>query len=605
MTAIAAPQDAIHLLQEHYADLPQPDAALALAAAYQAAGDLPHAVEYNRLVFTGYPASDQASQAATALTNLHDSMGAAFPNATPQQMIARANNLLAAAEYTRARAEFQALIPQLNGAERDQARVGIGIAQFRHGDIAAAYQYLRGLGVTDDEADAQRLEYLVECARRLNDDEELMDAVKKLNKEHAASLWRLKALVTAAGHFLAANQRDKYIPLYKAAYEAFPNNPRAAPCHWRVAWDAYIHRKPEAESLLREHVEHYPDHPSASAALYFLGRLAEADGDNASAHTYYAKVTTLYPNYYYGLLARERLAQPSVSAAAPSAKAAEFLGPIAFPAHKAPAPAQPDEDTAMHIGRARLLESAGLQDLAEAELRFAMHHGSQPYLLALEIARNAGEPYQGLHAMKSAIPEYLSISLDDAPSAFWTSLFPLPYRNDVLRSARQQSLDPYMLAALIRQESEFNPQALSPAHAYGLTQIEPGTGRALARRAGVRRFTNRSLFQPSINLKLGSIYLKALLDQWGGKWEQTLASYNAGKSRVTDWLTWNDYREPAEFVESIPFTETREYVQAILRNASVYRQLYGAKLASAPQSGGGRTFTNGKHSHRSHAAPSA
>jgi soluble lytic murein transglycosylase len=111
--------------------------------------------------------------------------------------------------------------------------------------------------------------------------------------------------------------------------------------------------------------------------------------------------------------------------------------------------------------------------------------------------------------------------------------------------------------------------------------VEPATGRALARRAGIKRFSNRSLFQPAINLKLGSYYLRALLDQWGGKWEQTLASYNAGKSRVNDWITWNQYQEPAEFVESIPFTETREYVEAVLRNATVYRQLYASKAPAS------------------------
>ena len=126
-----------------------------------------------------------------------------------------------------------------------------------------------------------------------------------------------------------------------------------------------------------------------------------------------------------------------------------------------------------------------------------------------------------------------------------------------------------------------DPQALSARHAYGLTQVEPATGRALARRAGIRRFSNRSLFQPAINLRLGACYLRTLLDQWGGKWEQTLASYNAGKSRVNDWITWNQYLEPAEFVESIPFTETREYVEAVLRNATLYRQLYAGKAPTS------------------------
>ena len=83
------------------------------------------------------------------------------------------------------------------------------------------------------------------------------------------------------------------------------------------------------------------------------------------------------------------------------------------------------------------------------------------------------------------------------------------------------------------------------------------------------------LFQPSTNLLLGTTYLRSLLNQWEGKWEETLASYNAGKSRVLNWITWGKFQEPAEFVETIPFTETRDYVQSVLRNAAAYRRIYG------------------------------
>src|SRR5207248_5756426 len=124
-----------------------------------------------------------------------------------------------------------------------------------------------------------------------------------------------------------------------------------------------------------------------------------------------------------------------------------------------------------------------------------------------------------------------------------------------------------MVAGLIRQESEFNPHAISRAKAYGLTQIVPSTGRQLARSAGVRKFNSKMLFQPAISLRLGTYYLRSILDQSGGKWEETLAAYNAGKSHVQEWLTWANYQEPAEFVETIPFTETRDYVQSVVRNA--------------------------------------
>jgi soluble lytic murein transglycosylase len=135
-------------------------------------------------------------------------------------------------------------------------------------------------------------------------------------------------------------------------------------------------------------------------------------------------------------------------------------------------------------------------------------------------------------------------------------------------------VDPFLLAGLIRQESEFNTEAVSRAKAYGLTQVRPATGKQFARKAGVSGFTTRTLLQPAANLKIGSSIFRSMLDNQGGNLERTLAAYNAGPARAAEWLTWNDYREPAEFIEAIPFTETRDYVQAVLRNADVYRRLY-------------------------------
>jgi len=192
----------------------------------------------------------------------------------------------------------------------------------------------------------------------------------------------------------------------------------------------------------------------------------------------------------------------------------------------------------------------------------------------MELAESADAPHQAMRIMKSNSPEYLSLPVPSAPRKFWELLFPLPYRSDLVRNARERDLDPFLLAGLIRQESEFNPQAVSHAKAYGLTQIRPATGRQFARAAGVSRVTTNVLYQPAANLKIGSSILRSMLDHQNGQVEQTLAAYNAGPNRVVEWMAWKTYREPAEFVESIPFTETRDYVQAVLRNAEMYRRLY-------------------------------
>ena len=180
-----------------------------------------------------------------------------------------------------------------------------------------------------------------------------------------------------------------------------------------------------------------------------------------------------------------------------------------------------------------------------------------------------------LRYVKRFATGYLTFPMEAAPEKFWKLAFPLPYRTALESNSRARGLDPYIVAALIRQESEFNPKAISRAKAYGLTQVLPSTGRQLSRRVGMPRFSPSMLFEPDINLKLGTYYLKSLLDKHEGKWEETLAAYNAGKSRSDEWSTWASYREPAEFIETVPFTETRNYIQIVLRNAYVYRRLYG------------------------------
>ena len=230
-----------------------------------------------------------------------------------------------------------------------------------------------------------------------------------------------------------------------------------------------------------------------------------------------------------------------------------------------------------------MLASAGLSDWAENELRFGAKTGAQSQILAMELAQIAsrrGAVDQAVRYIKSLVPEYLFVPLDAAPTSFWRLAFPMPYRAEIERYSKERSVDPYLVAALIRQESEFNPKAVSRANARGLTQVMPSTGRQLSRKVGIRRFSTPMLFQPAVNLKLGAYLLRSLFDQLGGKWEPTLAAYNGGKTRATNWLTWSDYREPAEFVETIPFTETRNYVQFVLRNADLYRRLYGSSTAA-------------------------
>jgi len=568
------PAEAARLLREHYSALPQPEGDINLADCYQAAGDQPRAADLYQRVFYERISGDAAARAAAALIMLKDTMGAAYPQPLPQQRLRRADLLLEAREYPEARREYETLARELEGVERDQARVRIGAARLLSGDRAAADAYLRGLEIAESEAGAERLFYLEEIARRLTDEDEMMAAVRRLDERYPQSPWRLKAQVGAANHYLVTNRATELAALDSAVYASFPGEPPAAQAHWRMAFRAYLENRDDAAALLREHVTRYPAHPTAGGALYFLGRGAEREENFGAAASYYEHLAKALPNTYYAVLARQRLADvPELRAAGASPSVAEFLAMLALPQAK-PVPPEATAATTARLDRSHLLRTAGLADLADAELRFGARTDGQPALLAMEMAAAADTPYQGLRAMKSLTSDYLNLPFSNAPEKFWQLLFPMPFRAELVGSARAADLDPYLVAGLIRQESEFNPQALSRANAYGLAQVRPATGRQYASRAGVAGFTNRVLFQPAANLKIGATILRSMLDKNNGNLEQTLASYNAGPTRAAEWLTWNTYREPAEFVETIPFNETREYVQAVLRNADIYRRLY-------------------------------
>jgi soluble lytic murein transglycosylase len=241
--------------------------------------------------------------------------------------------------------------------------------------------------------------------------------------------------------------------------------------------------------------------------------------------------------------------------------------------------AEPPADD-LHWQKAQLLGNGGLVDFAVRELQAAAgaaHSSWAPAETAKLYAEN-GQYDRAIELMKHTAPSYFAVDLPTLPHSYWEALFPKPYWTDLKRDAAGNGLDPYLVASLIRQESEFNPEALSPAQAYGLTQILPSTGRMLLK-VSPRRFRASILLRPEVNLRLGTEYLRDMYDNYSGRWEKTLASYNAGGSRVQNWSTWAQYREPAEFVETIPFSETRNYVLAVLRNASMYRKLYSPEAS--------------------------
>jgi soluble lytic murein transglycosylase len=176
-------------------------------------------------------------------------------------------------------------------------------------------------------------------------------------------------------------------------------------------------------------------------------------------------------------------------------------------------------------------------------------------------------------ALKRAYPWHVSEAGDQLPPEVWRMLYPLEHGEVLQLKARAQNLDPALVAGLICQESTFAADALSPAGARGLMQIMPRTGREIGRELGMRVRTT-DLYEPGVSLDLGTHYLARLLERFGGRIERALAAYNAGPHRVVRWIADRPDMPADEFIESIPFSETRHYVAVVLANQAHYRRLY-------------------------------
>jgi soluble lytic murein transglycosylase len=277
----------------------------------------------------------------------------------------------------------------------------------------------------------------------------------------------------------------------------------------------------------------------------------------------------MYADYYYANLARQRLAVLGAQPATPPA-------PALNAAEKPPSPdltgELPENDT--HLIKARLLANAALNEYIAPEIRASPTSAEWGALAQAEIYVSYGEYTRALQSMKHSGISFYTQPMDQVPVIYWHLLFPQPYWKELVANAGNSGLDPYLVASLIRQESEFNAGAISPKNAYGLMQLLPSVGKSLAKKTGMKRFSTGQLLDPSINLELGTANLKQVIGRFGGQVEYALAAYNAGDTPVRQWLASNDYKDVPEFVESIPYTETRDYVQAILRNREMYRALY-------------------------------
>jgi len=542
-----------------------------LGKAYVQNGQNRSGAEVLRRVYYNYPTSQQADLAESELKKIPEAD--LLPPVTYGEREHRADGLYKGRRWAPAAEEYKAMLAVAPAGQQSQVNIQLANAYMKLGENGKAKEALARIPDDGSEASAEKWYQSAEIARNTNDDAGLTDILQHMRATTPTSPWLESALFTAGNMYLLRQDYDKAIDYYKEIHDRFPNSSKAAYAHWKCAWLTYRQNRPEqARKDFDQQIEFYPGSNEVSNAMYWRGRMAEDDKNYGLARTYYLKLSDRYRNYYYGVAARKRLATlpdgPPVTVA--SLQRIPGLNKMEPESLQTSPPADD-----LHYNRSRLLENAGAIDLAVRELQAGTTSG--PSWEMVQIARmytDGGEYYRALQALKRTINGYFAMDVNALPQPYWEGLFPRPYWDALRRYSDENGLDPYLVASLIRQESEFNPGAVSRANAYGLMQLLPKTGKGTAKQVGLHNYKTESLLDPTINIELGTKYFREMVDHFGGQIEYALAAYNAGSSRVEDWRSSGSYRDIEEFVESIPFTETREYVQAIVRNAEVYKRVY-------------------------------
>ena len=578
--ASAQPKEILAALDNYLALKEKPALLFLRAQAYEALNDPVRAALDYQTVYLVFPTAEQARESGEKLGFLRSitSTQLLLSEIPVEKRIEHAAAIFGARQWSEARDEYSRLVSELKGAEQERSELRIlecGLA------LGSNPWQLAALKINDADVDAERYYTLANYYRGQQQESQMVSAIDAAIARDPASRWTESALFLGGNYYWVQLDRDRAIGYYKRLSDNFPTTTDATPAQWRVAWAAVLKRQPDASDLLIDHLRRFLGSTFAPDALYWLGRLAEESDNPALARAYYQKLESRFPQNYFSTTASWRLkalgqgplAEASVLASIQPLPAALTIGATIPPA------------AAGRQARAEALRSIAFDSSAELELRAAYAATGEPRLL-LEAAQEsaiAGRVGVAIVTVREIYPQLEWRRFEDVPREVWLAAYAMPFQGSILSRSKAVGLDPMLTAGLIRQESAYLPDAHSGANAYGLMQLLPKTARLYAIQAKIR-YSTPMLFEPDYNIHLGTIYLAGLRHDFGSV-ESALAAYNAGEERVTQWTAGQTYREPAEFVDSIPFTETREYVEIVTRNADIYRKLYGT-LSGGPAAKG-------------------
>jgi soluble lytic murein transglycosylase len=570
-------------------DLSQHDdaaALLATAKANEQTGDTTRALaSYRRLYFFA-PDSSESLEVATAIARL----GSTVSPASVEEAITRANDLYAARRFNDALNAYTDAFAKFPATATSENQLRRGIAAYNLRKTTDAVASLNSIPVSAGETRAQALYYLAQTYARAKQWEQARGVAEELRRTFPTSNFTPKAFV-AVGQIAKEARNDTDANYFlRAAVNGFPNSLEVAQAQFDLAWDEHDRRNfADSSRMLTEHLAYYADKntDNRGRAGYWAARDSERAGKLAEARALYEAMLGRYDANWYGYLAKQRLdvlsRTPSKTFAPDSivARAIANLQTVTVAQETASA----DADT--RIIKADELSNVGLDELALKELANAGENAADSPKINLAIAqiyRSEDDNVRALNTLRRSFPDYSQMKPEEMTREQWDVFYPLAYWDIIVQESRARNLDPYQVAGLIRQETIFTTRARSSAAAYGLMQVLVPTGKLTARKYGVsREITAEALYEPRLNIQLGTAYLRDQIDKFG-RIEYVAAAYNAGPMRAAQWKT----SLPAdidEWAEAVPFKETRGYVQGVVRNRLQYLRLYDEKGNFRPEVG--------------------
>jgi peptidoglycan lytic transglycosylase len=377
--------------------------------------------------------------------------------------------------------------------------------------------------------------------------------------EAAEAAWLKARTLDEPGRETAA------LAAYRTVAARFANRELGGAAQWRVGWLEYLKGDTRAAERTWTRLLEIPGGRSYRlGALYWTGRAYERHAERVKAEGAYARILRESPRSYYGMLAARRVSTAIDAAAEPSIRL----------------PANPHEVLAADPGftRVDLLRRIGLTEFALLELEDVVSRavGDPVRLYAMSSAYVKEERYHmALRIVRRHLSAVTTSGHPDVPRAFWEMVYPFGWRSEVSEAAERAGLDPFFVAAVVREESSYYPRAVSRAGARGLMQLMPATAQPLAENRGLA-FRNGSLLdEPGPNVQLGTSFLAGLVREFGDP-RLALAAYNAGPRRARQWWKERKTDDVEAWIEQIPYDETRGYVKKVMFSWEEYKRIYGA-----------------------------